>query len=79
MYKPERSTTRLDVCLTSVLLSRYIYRCLRTELLRSLIKQRAILISRVIEDKWGRVIKNIEEMLVIMLEFIGLEGDPVIL
>ena len=78
-YKPQWSTSRLDVCIEHALLSRSEYRCLRTELLRALAKARAVLHLRDVDWSIERVLKNLELMLLIMIEYIEEEGKPIIL
>jgi len=78
-YKPQWSTSRLYVCIEHTLLSRSEYRCFRTELLRALAKARAVKNLRGVDWSLERVMKNLELMLVIMEEFLGLEGGPAIL
>jgi len=78
-YKPQWATSRLDVCMLYALLSRGEYRCLRTELLRALAKARAVLHLRNVDWSIKRILKNLELMLLIMVEYIEEEGKPIIL
>jgi len=78
-YKPQWSTSRLYVCIEHTLLSRSEYRCFRTELLRALAKARAVKNLRGVDWSLERVMKNLELMLLIMVEYIEDEGKPIIL